>query len=135
MKRFTSSARQASLPAPAVAGNTAASAIRSPARSAATWNSTPAWPTSSRRRKADPQAPRPHPTDQSARLGDCLEIGLFGILRGRRKQREHKSLWGYLERLVALTAPERGAGIPLRRISGDPARLNGCDPTAAPHGI
>jgi hypothetical protein len=42
---------------------------------------------------------------------------------------------GYLERLVVLTAPERGAGIPLRGISGDPARLNGCDPTAAPDGI
>ena len=42
---------------------------------------------------------------------------------------------GYLERLVALTAPERGAGLPLRGISGDPARLNGCDPTAAPQGI
>ena len=41
---------------------------------------------------------------------------------------------GYLERLVALTAPERGAGLALRGISGDPARLNGCDPTAAPHG-
>jgi hypothetical protein len=39
-----------------------------------------------------------------------------------------------LERLIVLTAPERGAGIPLRGISGDPARLNGCDPTAAPHG-
>src|SRR3954451_6014505 len=94
MKRFTSSARRASLPAPPVAGHTAASAILPPARNAATWNSAPAWPTSSRRRKADPQATGLHRLDPAAELGNCLEVGLFGILRGKRKQREHKIPWG-----------------------------------------
>jgi hypothetical protein len=42
---------------------------------------------------------------------------------------------GYLERLVVLTAPQRGAAILLHRISSNSARLNCCDPTVGLHGI
>src|SRR4051794_38922327 len=134
MKRFTSSARRASLPAPPVAGHTAASAIRPPARNAATGNSAPAWPASSRRRKADPQAIRPHLTDQSAGMGGLPGDWTLRHFARKEEATRAKNSVGYLERLVVLTAPERGAGIPLRGISGDPGRLNGCDRTAAPHG-